>query len=96
MNLDLMAAISLIVIISLFAVLIRFINNLTRTLRNTGTNLHEALRVTTEIRMHCERVETGITAMNTNLYGVAAGLSNVGNAAESRAAQMSSAPDAHE
>lgn len=81
-----MASVSLIIIISLFAVLIAFIDNLTRVLRRTGANLEEALAVTAAIRGHCEQISPGIDAMNMNLYSVAAGLQNVGDATEQRVA----------
>lgn len=87
MNLTLMAVISLAVIIWLFVVLVGFINNLTRVLRRTGANLETALEVTAAIRVHCEQIAPGINAMNGNLYVVAAGLQNVGDATEQRVAR---------
>ena len=90
MNIPLMAIVSLIVIVSLFIVLVGFISNLTRVLRRTGRNLEEALVVTTAIRVHCEKINPGIDAMNNNLYLVAAGLQNVGDATEERVARAAS------
>lgn len=85
MNVNLMAAISLVVIISLFVVLVGYLRKLTRLLVRTGSNLEATLSITTDIRGHCEQISPGVDAMNTNLYGVAAGLSMVGDAAEERA-----------
>lgn len=87
MNIPFMAIVSLIVIISLFVVLVGFINNLEKVLRHTGMNLQEALSVTADIRRHCELISPGIDAMNSNLYLVAIGLTGVGDATEQRVAQ---------
>lgn len=87
MNIPLMAIVSLVVIISFFGVLLGFINNLTKVLRRTGENLREALFATAAIRGHCEQISPGIDAMNSNLYVVAAGLQNVGDATEQRVAK---------
>lgn len=94
MNTTLMAVLSLAVIISLFVVLVGFISHLTRTLGRTGANLARALDITTTIRHDCENVDTGIQAMNMNLYRVAAGLSNVGDATEKRAKELTGPPAA--
>lgn len=87
MNVPLMATVSLVVIITFFGVLLGFINNLTTVLRRTGENLRQALSVTAAIRGHCEQIAPGIDAMNSNLYVVAAGLQNVGDATEQRVAR---------
>lgn len=89
MNSNLMAVLSLVVIIGLFAVLIGFVNYLTQTLTRTGNNLVSALAVTTSIRQDCESIVQGVLALNRNLNAAAAGLVTVAGSAKQRAASLS-------
>lgn len=85
MNSNLMAGLTIVVVIALFAVLIGFVRYLTLTLENTGGNLVEALSVTTTIRQDCENIVSGVLALNKNLHAAAAGLGAVVNAAQQAA-----------
>ena len=92
MNTNLMATLSLVVIIALFAVLVGFVQYLTRTLARTGNNLASSLAVTTTIRQNCENIVDSVLALNSNLNAAAAGLTTVVGSAKQRATSLSSAP----
>lgn len=93
MNTNLMAVLSLVVIVALFVVLVGFVQHLTQTLTRTGNNLVSALAVTTTIRQNCENIVDGVLRLNKNLNAAAAGLTTVVSSATQRAASLSASPE---
>lgn len=92
MNTNLMAALSLAVIVAFFSVLVGFVRLLTQTLTRTGDNLVNALAVTTTIRQNCDSIVGGVLTLNKNLNAAAAGLTTVVGSANQRAASLSPVP----
>lgn len=89
MNDNLMAVLSLAVIVAFLAVLIGFVQHLTQTLTRTGKNLVTALSVTTSIRQNSESIVDGVLGLNKNLQAAAAGLTGLVGSAQQRAASLS-------
>jgi len=89
MNTNLMAVLSIVVVIAFLAVLVGFVQHLTQTLTRTGRNLVSALTVTTAIRQNCERIIDGVVGLNKNLNTAAAGLTGLVSSAKQRADSLS-------
>ena len=79
------AFISILIVATFYGVLNLFLGRLAGLLRSIAARLAIVSDTADGIRVHCELISPGIDAMNTNLYGVAAGLSDLGDAAESAA-----------
>lgn len=94
MNTNLMAVLSLAVILALVAVLLYFVGAVTRRLEHTGTILRSGKVIAGNIRKDCESIIQGVVALNNNL-GVAAGglgaAAQAANAAAGRAANAKAA-----
>lgn len=76
---------SLAVLIGFFAVICGFLHSLRRVLANAANRLSAVSATTNDIRRSCATVGPAIRSMNTNLYGVAANLTEVGDQSEALA-----------
>jgi hypothetical protein len=85
------AFISIVIVAAFYGVLNLFLERLASLLRSIAARLAIVSATAAAIRGDCELIGPGIDAMNTNLYGVASALSDLGDAAESTAATHAAA-----
>lgn len=93
-NVPLMAILSLAVIVLLVAVLVSFVNQITKILKHTAYILDIGKGLAGGIRKDCEGIVGAVLALNTNLKGAAGGLQSVAAAANRAASGVKAAPPA--
>lgn len=81
MNTNLMAVLTLAVILAFVGVLLAFVQHITRTLQHTGTILVSGKAIAGNIRRDCESIVSGVLALNKNLGIAAGGLTTVAETA---------------